>query len=171
MNCAGCCVEEPGLGRARRASLLRSQLQQPQQPRIFCPQLLYLALQRRQFGIQGLGLHTFHPPPSQRSSVRNHRLATGDGVRAHCGQAGNCLRKHPVTTSCSAEQLPQHCVGPWGYRFVRVEICAYLERGFGRFYADHAHEQPQVINVTCPGRQCLHGEYMLRRGGHHPQPG
>jgi hypothetical protein len=61
----------------------------------------------------------------------------------------------------SAEKLPQDCVCPRRYWFIWVEVRAYLQRGVGCCHANHAREQPQVVDVACPGRQCLHGKDMF----------
>ena len=103
MNCAGRCVEESGLGRARRASLLRSQLQQPQQPRILRLQLLNLALQCRKFSIQGLGLHTFHLPLSRRGSVGTIVSRPAVPFVLAASEPGNIGERQPFTTLRSAE--------------------------------------------------------------------
>lgn len=161
MNCAGCCLEEPGLGGARRASPAAESVPAASAAARFRAQLLHLTLQRRQFSIQGLGLHTIHPPPNQRGSVGTIVSRPAVAFVLTAIGAGKLAEKHPVTTLRSAEEFPQYCVGPWRNRFVGVEVRAYLERGLGRFYADHAREQSQVIDVTCPGRQCLHGEDVL----------
>ncbi|HEY6277187.1 MAG TPA: hypothetical protein VIX86_12745 [Streptosporangiaceae bacterium] len=48
-----------------------------------------------------------------------------------------------------------------GYRLVGVEVCADPQGFVGCFHADHACEQPQVVDVAGPGGQGFHREDVL----------
>jgi hypothetical protein len=61
----------------------------------------------------------------------------------------------------SAEKFPQDRISSLRYGIVWVEIRAYLECCLGCFHADHAREQPEVVDVACPGRQRFHRKNVL----------
>jgi hypothetical protein len=75
--------------------------------------------------------------------------------------AGERQGSLPGSILGSAEKFPQDCVCPRRYWFIWVEVRAYLQCGVGCLHADHAREQPQVVDVACPGRQCLHRKDMF----------
>ena len=61
----------------------------------------------------------------------------------------------------SAENFIEDGGGPGRQRFVGVEIGAYLERLAYGLNSDDAGQQPQVVDVTCPGGSCFHREDVL----------
>ncbi len=58
----------------------------------------------------------------------------------------------------SAEKLAQDCRGPGGKRFIGVEVGADLQGRVRGFHADDGSEPAEIIDVTRPGREGLHGE-------------
>jgi hypothetical protein len=79
---------------------------------------------------------------------RGRRRAGGHQGFGGWGGAGEREGSQPGSILGSAEKFPQDRVGPLRYWFAWVEVRAYLQCGVGCCHADHAREQPQVVDVA-----------------------
>jgi len=68
---------------------------------------------------------------------------------------------HGRGRSRSAEEFAQDCCRPEGNRFIGVEVGADLQGRIGGFHSDDVSEPTEVVDVTCPGRECLHREDVI----------